>query len=75
VRTATIAYATYTYGVATKKIGPRTGMSASSGIRTAWTGGGLLNSVARDRIRRKMKLVMPMAPMLMTVPAMIWSTL
>ena len=50
-------------------------MSARNGIRTAWTGGGLLYSVARDRIRRKMKFVIPTAPMLITVPAMTWSTL
>ncbi len=71
MRTATITYIRYTYGLAEKKFGPSTGMSANSGIRHGSMDGGLLNSVFRLRIRRNRKLVIPSAPMLMTVPAMI----
>ena len=37
--------------------------------------GGVFSSVFFERTRRNRKLVIPSAPMLMTTPAMIWSTL
>ena len=49
-------------------------MSPRIGALTASTVGGVLYSVFFVSTRRKMKFVIPRAPMLMTTPAMIWST-
>ena len=57
------------------RIGPRTGMSASTGILIASIVGGVFSSVFLERTRRNRKFVIPTAPMLITMPAMIWSTL
>ena len=50
-------------------------MSARIGSATGSIVGGVLSSVFRLSTRRNRKFVIPTAPMLMTVPAMIWSTL
>jgi hypothetical protein len=46
-------------------------MSARRGMRSGSIVGGVLNWVFRLRMRRNRKFVIPTAPMLMTVPAMI----
>jgi hypothetical protein len=71
VRKITRMYPTYTYGFDEKRIGPITGRSESSGSCIGSTDGGELYFVLCCSTRRKMKFVIPTAPMLMTVPAMI----
>ncbi len=66
---------TYTKNTWSKNIGPSTGMSARIGIRHDGTRAGALRSWASERTRLARNDVMPRARMLMTTPAMIWSTL
>ena len=70
-----MAIVKYRYGVPEKSSGPTTGISESSGILIRSIVGGVFSHVFLPRIRRNTKLVMPIAPMFTTTPAMIWSTL
>src|SRR4029078_2386585 len=65
----------YRYGVPENSNGPRIGMLLRTGTWIASIVGGVFSSVFLDKTRRNRKLVIPSAPMLMTTPAMIWSTL